>query len=742
MAKKPAAKTPAKTAAPARKGAAKKVVVKKKAAAKKKPTRPAPAAAAQGAPEADLFALVIGCNLYLPNGTPEGSYPSLRGCVSDAERVEAFLRAQAGLTDDRLIRLTSTPDATGKRPVEPPEHLPTYENIIGAFRTLARRARAGDHVYVHFSGHGGRCPTIVPAVKGPTGLDETLVPIDIGNKSSRYVRDVEIAKLLKEMTDKGLVVTAVFDSCHSGGAVRSVIPQDDPVGVRGVDFVDKTKRPTDSLVGTVAELAAATPPEDPTRGPGQTRGVAPADAAATGCVVLAACRPFELAREFTFDGGPSQGALTYWFLKSAGDGAGLSFRTVYDQITARIHDQFPSQTPMLFGNPDRAILGGAALPVVPSVPVTGADGSSVALGAGQAALVQVGAEYAVYPAAARDLTDPAGRVAVVKVTAVRPTTSAAAVTSVLRPPGARAGDRAVPFAAPQRLVRKVDVLRPDGKPAAPGDSALRRVVSALSGQTWVEPRSRPDEVADFVVTTDKRGEFYRICDASTVPLQVRPELETRSPSAAAAVVQRLVHLARFNAVQTLENPDPASALRGRVVVELLRAPAGFQRGDPTAGLTPYPTGAVPRLRPGEWAVLSVTNRSTRPINVVVLDLSSDWSVTVAHPDDRFLTVNAGEAPFHLPLQAGLPAGHPEGADTLKVISTVDPPPGFELLTLPALDRPIPRAAERTGVTRSSTPSPLGALLAAVAADRPTRDMSTGGQAIAAWTVNQVKVEVG
>ena len=56
----------------------------------------------------------------------------------------------------------------------------------------------GADVFVHYSGHGGRCPTIVPRLKGADGLDEGLVPIDIGNTSARYVRDVEIAKLLKK----------------------------------------------------------------------------------------------------------------------------------------------------------------------------------------------------------------------------------------------------------------------------------------------------------------------------------------------------------------------------------------------------------------------------------------------------------------------------------------------------------------------------------------------------------------
>src|SRR5262249_45830732 len=160
-----------------------------------------------------------------------------------------------------------------------------------------------------------------------------------------------IAKLLKEMTDKKLIVTVVFDCCHSGGATRTVRRTSDPTGIRGVDFVDWTRRRTDSMVLTTEELTDA-------RASGHTRAMAAAGVEADGCVVLAACRPFELAREFMFDDGPSQGALTYWFLKLAGTASDeLSFRTIYHQLVARIHDQFSAQTPMLFGNPDRKILG-------------------------------------------------------------------------------------------------------------------------------------------------------------------------------------------------------------------------------------------------------------------------------------------------------------------------------------------------------------------------------------------------
>ncbi len=196
-----------------------------------------------------------------------------------------------------------------------------------------------------------------------------------------------------------------------------------------------------------------------------------------------------------FDGGPSQGALTYWLLKTAAAGTeGLTFRTVYDQVTARIHDQFPAQTPMLFGNPDRALLGDAVVGATAAVPVTGVSGQTLTLGAGETALVQLGAEYTVYPASAKSPPDPADRVAVVRVTAVKPTTATATVTQTFLPRGAQPGDRAVPVGAPLRLVRKIGVVRrTEHRPRPATRSARSRRPSPVRrGSSWpLRPAVRP-----------------------------------------------------------------------------------------------------------------------------------------------------------------------------------------------------------------------------------------------------------
>ncbi|HKB40565.1 MAG TPA: caspase family protein, partial [Gemmataceae bacterium] len=135
-----------------------------------KPARPKPVTSKPGPPArggpANLHALLIACNCYLPNLLAEGTYPSLGGCVRDVEHVEQFLRRRLGLSDERLIKLTST-DNGREEPREPPQRRPTYENMVAAFQKVTDLTAKGDQVYIHYSGHGGRTPTIVPKLKGP-----------------------------------------------------------------------------------------------------------------------------------------------------------------------------------------------------------------------------------------------------------------------------------------------------------------------------------------------------------------------------------------------------------------------------------------------------------------------------------------------------------------------------------------------------------------------------------------------
>src|SRR5262245_46680177 len=128
-----------------------------------------------------LYALLIGVDCYLPNRLPDGGfYPSLGGCVRDINLVEGFLKSRLGLLDAQIVKLTATNKGTGTPP-EPREQWPTYESMVQAFKKITDTAQVGEQVYVHYSGHGGRSVTAFPKLKGANGLDESLVPTDIGN---------------------------------------------------------------------------------------------------------------------------------------------------------------------------------------------------------------------------------------------------------------------------------------------------------------------------------------------------------------------------------------------------------------------------------------------------------------------------------------------------------------------------------------------------------------------------------
>jgi hypothetical protein len=733
---KPASKKPEGKKAAAKKSTTKKVGGKQ---ADRKKT-----ASNHAESKAVLYALLIGSDFYFPNALPEGSYGSLRGCVRDVERVESFLRERGGLTDDRLIKLTSSHGKTTS-PAEPNDHWPTYENIVGAFRKHIDQAKAGDHIYIHCSCHGGQCKTILPKVKGTDGLDESIVPIDIGNSSARYLRDVEIAKLLKEMTGKKLLVTMVLDFCHGGGATRGTLatnptPPDGPLAIRGVKFTDSTVRPMSSLVGTVAELASAVPA---TRSSTRSINTATED---DGCVVLAACSPGELANEFAFDGINRQGALTYWFLNSVNEtGSSLTFRGVFGRVLHQIHGQFPTQTPVFFGNPDRAILNAASTPVAPSIPVskTAPIGKSVTLQTGLAGLVRTGSEFSVYPAGEVDFSKSSARIATIRATSVGATETTAELLESFGDRKIQVGDRALHIGVAQKLVRTVRVERFDGKQPKASDSALAKLMTLVPRKGWWRLEDESDALSDLVVSTSEDNHQYVICDSGGNPLNVRPILNTNDSKSADELVKRLTHLARYLVVRDLNNADTLSSLHGKVITSLLKAPRNFDGNEPlpAKGLVPYKIGEVPNLSTGDWVILSVENCSTKKVNVIALDLAPDWSVSVTHPSEQFHPLEPDER-WLLPLCVSLPEGIDGGVDILKVIATIGPPPPFEVLSLPQLDKPVLQSFKKSRSTRSMS-NYLSELFAVVTADElPTRNAVSLAGATGDWTVSHVEIRTG
>ena len=678
----------------------------------------------------NLFAVLIGIDYYAPNVLPDGGhYPCLGGCVRDIKDVENLLLSKLRLTGQQITKLTVSNPKEGEPP-EPPEQWPTYENITGAFKQLTQKAHPGDQVYIHYSGHGGRTTTAFPELKGQNGLDESLVPTDIGTLGTRYVRDVELSHLLRTMVDKELLVTIVLDSCHSGGATRGM----GGAVVRGIPSIDTTQRPTDSLVAERDELVAswrraATSSRDVKLGSGWLPN-------AEGYVLLTACRANELANEYAFDGKERNGALTYWLLDSLNQiTPEVTYRALHSRVLNKVHAKFSQQTPQIHGERDRVVFGTSRLDMPEAVDITKVDVERelVWLGTGQSQGVRKGSRFAIYPSGTIDFSRASDRLALTEVEQLQATESRARITHALKEV-VTAGDRAVMIdVGPIRLKGRVCLVHqedlPQGIDQYEAVEKAKRAIQ-LEGSGWVRLVGAGEE-SDFQVVTNVNGE-YEIWDPSgrAIP-NLRPALLITAPESPSLIAQRLVHLTKYRNVKLLDNVDPTSPLANKIEVEFIGMQSDY---DPSERPEPRPfteIGGTPTLRVGDWTFLRIKNSSTRDVNISVLNLKPGWGISLVYSPNIFAP---GEEQV-LPFQANLAAGYEEGVDVLKVFATAGDV-NFRWLELPTLD--VPPAMR--GLTRSAFTNPLEEMLEAMAADKPsTRELNPASYPSREWASAQVEV---
>ncbi len=680
----------------------------------------------------DLYALLIGINYYYPNRLSDGSsYRHLEGAVSDVKAVRSFLQTMRQVPDEHILQLTSTLNPETGEPIEPPEQLPTYANIIQRFQDLGNLAPAGSQVYIHYSGHGGRSRTHYPKLKGgEKEIDEGWVPVDIGNPEADYVRDVELGKLLQNLVDRGLTVTMVLDCCHSGEATRG------ESSVRGMNTIDTTPRPVSTLVGTPEELAETWEQAQE----GNTRGLNSRVAAPKGAVVLAACRPNEFAFEYAFESGSRErsGALTHWLLDTLRQQtSSMTYKDLHDRLNGKIRSQFAQQTPMLVGEGDRLVFGSdRAEQIQYNIPVISVDcaKNTVQLEVGQSTGLRLGAEFAIYPNGTTDFSKTDDRLALVKLSDLGATSSQGTLEPLPGKSAVEVGAVAVLIAASMNLVKKVQLL--PQQHYADETNGLNAIRSLLGLNAWLTA-VEAGTPSHYTVVVNAAGE-YELGDQAGVAIpNLRPAVSVHEPNAARKVVDRLVHLAKYHATEALDNFDKNSPLFGKIQVSWLGKLGYYDPVDPPPEVfEPFADPSDPTIQPGEWVFLKVQNNFTRAVNVAVLDLQSDWSIVQAHPIDpgsKFIVVDAGDDEI-IPFQLSLAEGYAEAIDIAKVFATIDSP-NFRWLELPPLDEPIVGSATRSG-------DPLESLLGAIGGDAPpTRALNAAKYPSREWVTQQVRVRV-
>lgn len=149
-----------------------------------------------------IYALFVGINQYAA-GSRVGN---LYGCVSDIERMDAFLsehNVHRGRYEPKLLRNDQA----------------TRGQIIKEFRTHLGKATEEDVVLFMYAGHGSRQPSAIEFNdRNPDQMDETLVCYDSRLAGGLDLADKELAVLISEL--KAAHVVVILDSCHSGSGTR------------------------------------------------------------------------------------------------------------------------------------------------------------------------------------------------------------------------------------------------------------------------------------------------------------------------------------------------------------------------------------------------------------------------------------------------------------------------------------------------------------------------------------------
>ncbi len=197
------------------------------------------------APAQTRRALIIGIDTYQPTGTTAmheagcvygrcelGSFQNLEGAVNDAQSIADVLTGpKFGFPADKVVLLTN-PAPRKSRPglVILPADQTTHDGILAAMKKyLVDVPQSGDTVVFYDASHGSlRVNTAGEklTVRDENGklvyVDSTLVPSD-AYKGGYDVRDREMTRIFNAALDKGVHLTVIFDSCHSGGSTRGMV---------------------------------------------------------------------------------------------------------------------------------------------------------------------------------------------------------------------------------------------------------------------------------------------------------------------------------------------------------------------------------------------------------------------------------------------------------------------------------------------------------------------------------------
>ncbi|KAJ6526228.1 caspase domain-containing protein [Mycena vulgaris] len=236
------------------------------------------------APESEcrVFALIIGIDQYK-------NLHSLKGCVNDANDFKDFLTNSLHVPSKHIVLLTN--------------EMATRANILSNFQSHlinnpSIRKLGGDTIIWFFAGHGSRVDA-PNHMFSTDNLVETICPYDQSGADEKEntvhgIPDFTVHTLMHKLAEqKGNNLTAIFDSCNSGGLGRikgeKVLDEDDDTP-RFAETVVPIPKDLDDDLGVNLRVAGPVTPKG-FRFPFMESHI-----------LLAACRHDQIAYETTVKG--------------------------------------------------------------------------------------------------------------------------------------------------------------------------------------------------------------------------------------------------------------------------------------------------------------------------------------------------------------------------------------------------------------------------------------------------------
>lgn len=538
------------------------------------------------------WAVIIGINYYRKGNC-------LKGSVRDAETIKHYLEAGAKDVDIAIFTAMTPSDPCSGRPIEKPESWPTRANVVSSLKRVLDAANPGDFVYVHYSGHGTKTPSL--AQSGHSSARElALVLFEDDGIGSSYLRGRHLAGALQKMVEKGLLVTLVLDCCFSGSAVRN----SDWHGfdIRSIDYkaevdVAGTQENDGNLFNVASTWRDSRMEESWLIDP-------------DGYTILSACGPHEKAWELETEG-ERRGALTHFLLDALSalrkSSVELTNQSIHEYLCTRFHVSWPQQTPMRYGNTKLSFFGNPIItPDIAFISVYRTDDGRLCLRAGQVDGIYKGDEFAAYPFEmpehAAEEKDKAP--IMVKVDTARCFESDLVeinATSTARQISTGWKAKLTTSLSPRRI--RVGLL------ASVDRKTQWNEVAKHLGFLDLCTEHEDEEPYIFNVTVNKHE--YEVVDALHEKVVGLPTISLDSNGAISAVVDVLQHLATFKYFEGVENRLPNTTFEASFLL-----------------IPDCVTGASGTfdIKHGSTWGFAVKNTSNEPLYIAIFNFTPSWEI--------------------------------------------------------------------------------------------------------------------